>query len=123
LLITVAIAVVLKDAAREVFRRLMDAVDPDLVDQAEATLREIPGVRDVTLLRLRWLGHQLHAEANITLDGGLSLMQAHDVAADAEHQLTHALPRLTSATMHTDPADHPGDQHHADISHHRRSKP
>jgi cation diffusion facilitator family transporter len=123
LLITVAIAFVLKDAVREVYRRLMDAVDPELVDQAEAALREIPGVRDVTLVRLRWLGHQLHAEATITLDGDLNLLQAHEVAADAEHQLTHAIPRLTSATMHTDPADHPGDQHHAEISHHRRSTP
>ena len=35
LLITVAILVVLRDAARDVFRRLMDAVDPDLVDAAE----------------------------------------------------------------------------------------
>jgi cation diffusion facilitator family transporter len=107
LLITVAIAFVLKDAVREVYRRLMDAVDPELVDQAEAALREVPGVRDVTLVRLRWLGHQLHAEANITLDGDLNLLQAHEVAADAEHQLTHAISRLTSATMHTDPADHP----------------
>ena len=30
LLITVAILIVLKDAAREIFRRLMDAVNPDL---------------------------------------------------------------------------------------------
>jgi cation diffusion facilitator family transporter len=123
LLITVAIAFVLKDAAREVYRRLMDAVDPELVDQAEATLRTIPGVRDVTEVRLRWIGHQLHAEANITLDANLSLLEAHAVAADAEHQLTHAVPRLTTATMHTDPASHPGDQHHAELSHHRRSQP
>jgi cation diffusion facilitator family transporter len=75
LLITVAIAFVLKDAAREVYRRLMDAVDPQLVDQAEATLQTIPGVRDVTEVRLRWIGHQLHAEANITLDANLSLLK------------------------------------------------
>src|SRR6266508_5861799 len=33
--ITVAIVAVLRDAAREVYRRLMDAVDPDLVDRVE----------------------------------------------------------------------------------------
>ena len=43
LLITVAILFVLRDAAREVYRRLMDAVDPALVDPAEAALREDPG--------------------------------------------------------------------------------
>jgi cation diffusion facilitator family transporter len=123
LLITVAIAFVLKDAAREVYRRLMDAVDPELVDRAEATLRAIPGVRDAADVRLRWIGHRLHAEANLTVDADLSLRQAHEVAADAEHQLTHAVPRLTSATMHTDPAGYAGDHRHAELSHHRRSRP
>lgn len=45
LLITGAIVFVLRDAAREVFRRVMDAVDPALVDAAESALREVPGVR------------------------------------------------------------------------------
>jgi cation diffusion facilitator family transporter len=120
LAITVAIAYVLKDAARQVYRRLMDAVDPALVDQAEATLRTIPGVRGVASLRLRWIGHRLHAEADIVVDAGLTLVAAHGIAADAAHQLTHAVPRLTTATVHTDPDCHPGADHHADLSHQRR---
>ncbi|ROP30882.1 cation diffusion facilitator family transporter [Couchioplanes caeruleus] len=123
LAITLAITMVLKDAGREVYRRLMDAVDPHLVDQAEATLRTIPGVRDVTAVRMRWIGHRLHAEANLVVDDHLSLLQAHEVAADAEHQLTHAIPRLSGATLHTDPARHAGDHHHVALSHHRRADP
>jgi cation diffusion facilitator family transporter len=122
LAITLAIVVVLRDAAREVYRRLMDAVDPDLVDRAEATLRAVAGVRDVTAVRLRWIGHHLHAEADLVVDADLSLIAAHEVAADAEHQLTHALARLTTATVHTDPASHPGGHHHADLSHRRRGR-
>ncbi|MGX7672242.1 cation diffusion facilitator family transporter [Plantactinospora sp. DSM 117369] len=122
LLITAAILLVLKDAAREVYRRLMDAVDPDLVDRAEATLRAVPGVREVTGVRLRWIGHRMHAEATLVVDAELTLLQAHEVAADAEHQLSHAVPRLRSATVHTDPASHPGDHHHAELSHRRRSR-
>jgi cation diffusion facilitator family transporter len=86
LLITVAIAFVLKDAAREVYRRLMDRVDPELVDQAEEALRAIPGVRDVSGLRLRWIGHRMHAEAAVVVDADLTLLAAHEIAADAEHQ-------------------------------------
>lgn len=121
LAITVAILFVLKDAAGQIYRRLMDAVDPALVDQAEDTLRDIPGVRDIVAVRLRWIGHQLHAEAELVVDAELSLIAAHQVAADAEHQLTHAIPRLTTATVHTDPASHPGAHHHAELSHQRRS--
>jgi cation diffusion facilitator family transporter len=122
LLITAAIVIVLKDAAREVFRRLMDAVDPALVDRAEAALHQIPGVRDVSAVRLRWIGHHLHAEADIVVDADLSLLAAHELAADAEHQLTHAVPRLTGASVHTDPATHPGGHLHAGLSHARRDR-
>jgi cation diffusion facilitator family transporter len=122
LVIAVAIAFVLKDAAREVYRRLMDAVDPAIVAQAEAALRAVHGVRDVTAVRLRWIGHRLHAEAELVVDADLSLVAAHEIAADAEHQLTHAVPRLTTATVHTDPASHPGAHHHPDLSHQRRNQ-
>ena len=54
LLITVAILAVLRQAAREVYRRLMDAVDPALVDRAEQALRATPGVRGTGEIRLRW---------------------------------------------------------------------
>ncbi|GID95559.1 cation diffusion facilitator family transporter [Amorphoplanes digitatis] len=122
LAITVAIAFVLKDAAREVYRRLMDRVDPQIVDGAEAALRAIPGVRDVGALRLRWIGHRLHAEATVVVDAQLSLLAAHEIAADAEHQLTHQVPRLTGATVHVDPDSHPGGQHHSGLSHARRDR-
>jgi cation diffusion facilitator family transporter len=59
LLITFAILLVLKDAAKEVFRRLMDAVDPALVDTAEAVLCQAAGVKKVGDVRMRWIGHQL----------------------------------------------------------------
>ncbi|WP_210405905.1 cation diffusion facilitator family transporter [Micromonospora sp. MH33] len=123
LVIAVAITFVLKDAAREVYRRLMDAVDPAIVDQAETTLRAVDGVQDVAAVRLRWIGHRLHAEADLVVDANLSLVAAHEIAADAEHQLTHAVPRLMTATVHTDPNSHPGGHHHTDLSHQRRQQP
>ena len=123
LAITIAIAVVLKDAGREVYHRLMDRVDPGLVDQAEQVLRTIPGVHDVSGLKLRWIGHRMHAEAAIVVGADLSLLAAHEIAADAEHQLTHRVPRLAAATVHVDPDSHPGDDHHVALSHHRRSEP
>jgi cation diffusion facilitator family transporter len=122
LAITAAIAVVLRDAAREVYRRLMDRVDPHLVDHAEKELRAVPGVRDVAGLRLRWIGHRLHAEAAVVVDAGLTLIAAHEIAADVEHQLTHHVPRLTTATVHVDPDSHPGGEHHTDLSHRRRDR-
>ncbi|MFE9439007.1 cation diffusion facilitator family transporter [Streptomyces sp. NPDC006602] len=119
LAITAAITLVLRDAAREVFRRVMDAVDPALVDRAEQTLREVEGVRAVGELRLRWIGHRLRAEVAVVVDGEATVRQAHGIAVDAEHALLHAVPRLTAALVHADPAPVPGevDPHHT-LAHH-----
>ncbi len=104
LLITVAIVAVLSRAVRDIFRRLMDAVDPNLVDAAEASLAARPGVRSVRSIRMRWIGHRLHADAELDIDPSTSLEDAHRIAHDAEHQLTHAVPRLGSALVHAYPA-------------------
>jgi len=119
LVITVAILAVLYQAAREVYRRLMDAVDPALVDQAERTLESTPGVLGVGLVRLRWIGHQLWAECEIGVSGDITAVQAHEVSVNAEHGLLHALPRLSAALVHADPQAASGTDPHAVLSTHR----
>ncbi|TJZ77873.1 cation transporter [Rhodococcus oryzae] len=106
LLITAAILVVLMSAAREVFRRLMDGVDPDLVDACERVLAGEPGVAGVRSLKMRWIGHRLHADAELDIDAGTSLEDAHRIAQRAEHALTHAVPKLSTALVRAYPA-HP----------------
>ena len=106
LIITVAILAVLRTAVRDVFRRLLDGVDPHLVDAAEQALADHSGVRSVRSLRMRWIGHRLHADAELDVDPTLSLREAHRIAHDAEHELTHAVPKLTSALIHAYPAQH-----------------
>ncbi|MEU0217215.1 cation diffusion facilitator family transporter [Streptomyces sp. NPDC006265] len=119
LAITAAITLVLRDAAREVFRRVMDAVDPALVDRAERALTEVPGVRGVGELRLRWIGHRLRAEVAVVVDGEVTVREAHRIAVDAEHALLHAVPRLTAALVHADPEPAPGESDpHLPLAHH-----
>jgi cation diffusion facilitator family transporter len=105
LVITVAILTVLRTAVRDVFRRLIDGVDPELVDTAEAVLAGQAGVRSVHSVRLRWIGHRLHADAELDVDPTLSLVAAHRIAHDSEHDLMHALPKLAAAMIHAYPAD------------------
>ena len=122
LLITAAILFVLRDAAREIYRRLMDSVDAALVDAAEAALLRVPGIRAVGGVRMRWIGHALRAEADIVVDPHLTVVRAHALAVDAEHALIHAVPRLTAATVHTDHTTAPGapaPDPHAVLAHHR----
>ena len=103
LLITVAIVVVLRSAARDIYLRLMDAVDPGLTDRGHAALLETPGVRGVEELRLRWTGHRLRGEAGVLVDPHLDLRTAHAIAHDAEGRLRRGVPRLDAVTVHVSP--------------------
>ncbi|MCA1842329.1 MAG: cation diffusion facilitator family transporter [Actinobacteria bacterium] len=118
LLIAALILSVLREAAGDVVARLMDAVDPALTEQARSTLTGVEGVQDVGDLRIRWIGHRLHAEAEITVDGDLPLAAAHGIAEEARHSLLHDIPRLTSAIIHADPCGHDGVDPHAGLKHH-----
>jgi cation diffusion facilitator family transporter len=119
LVITVAILAVLRQAAREIYRRLMDAVDPALVDQAEHTLRATPGVLDSGQVRLRWIGHHLRAECEVIVRPDITAIQAHQVAVSAEHNLLHAISRLAAALVHADPQPCDGAGHHDILASHR----
>ena len=104
LVITAAIAATAWQAGREVYRRLMDAVDPALTVRAEQVLTQSQGVLGTGQVRLRWIGHRLRAECEVIVDAAASAVQAHQVAVNAEHALLHALPRLSAALVHADPS-------------------
>jgi cation diffusion facilitator family transporter len=122
LLITIAILAVLRQAAREIYRRLMDAVDPGIVDQAEQALRTAPGVLGVGQVRIRWIGHQLRAECEVIVDPASSAIRAHQVTVGAEHALLHAIPRLSAALVHADP-EPGGDASYHDVLAPHRARP
>ena len=118
--ITLAILLILRDAVVQVWRRLMDAVDPDLLSRVEAAVLGADGVEAVSGVRARWIGHSIHAEALIVADCDLTLSQAHAVAERARHAMLHAVPKLASVTVHVDPCGHDGHDPHADLAHHDR---
>jgi len=118
LLITIAIVFVLRDAVREIWWRLMDAVDPSLVERLESAARKVDGVQSVGEMRVRWIGHTLHAEANVEVDGSLTTLDGHAIAEGVRHAMLHVAPWLRSATVHIDPCQHDGQDHHAVTSHH-----
>lgn len=90
-------------SAGEIGRRLMDAVNPDLIDQAEKVVRGTGGVKEVKNLRIRWLGHQQLSEFSIVVDCQLPTYASHQIAEEARHRLLHALPHLAQVIVHVDP--------------------
>jgi cation diffusion facilitator family transporter len=118
LAITVAILAVLRSAARAIYRRLMDTVDPHLVDDVGRVMASVAGVEAVEAVRVRWVGHELRAEVDIVADSGLGLADAHAIAEEGHHRLLHDIHRLAQATIHVSPSAQDGHDVHAETAHH-----
>jgi cation diffusion facilitator family transporter len=112
LVITVAILGVVWESVKMVFSRMLDGVEPQVIDQVHAIAREVDGVTGVTEVRARWLGHQLRAEVNISVAPELRVDAAHEIANAVEHQLQQHLEFLSGAIIHVDPATDAGESKH-----------
>lgn len=117
--ITVSLLFVLRGAARDVFRRLLDAVDPALVGEVTRAIEPIPGVKTIDDVRMRWIGHELRGEVEVTIDSNATLRDAHEVAVDVEHRLLHRVPRLRAVTVHVNPEPVEAWDPHEKLAHHR----
>jgi cation diffusion facilitator family transporter len=118
LVISLAILGVLRIAARDIYRRLMDSAEPGIVDAVEAELARTPRVVAVDRVRLRWVGHRLHADAEIACDPGLTLSDAHHIAELARHGVLHEITHLADALIHVSPPAHTEPDPHAVTRHH-----
>ena len=94
--------------ARQVFHRLMDAVDPTVVTSIEHIASQVAGVQRVGAVQARWVGHRLAASVAVVVDEDLTVRQGHDVAEAVRHDLLHALRHLDDVDVHVDPCGHHG---------------
>lgn len=86
LIISAAIAVLLIGTVRSIGRRMMDGIEPDLLDRAEHALEHTPRIRDVQDVRLRWVGHRLHGDALVIVDD-MPLRDVSLLTEEAERQV------------------------------------
>ncbi len=123
LLISVAILRIVWQSGRAVFTRLLDGVDPEVVDEIKRSVKSIPDVQQVSEVRVRWLGHRLHAEVNVAVSPELQVEQGHKIATEVQHELLHHLPYLSQATVHIDPISSSGEKHHRIDEHNHHNLP
>ncbi|MGY4543915.1 divalent metal cation (Fe/Co/Zn/Cd) transporter [Arthrobacter sp. UYNi723] len=73
ILISITIFVLLWGTARDIGRRLLDGVDPALLERTEAAIA--PVTPPASTVRLRWSGHRLHVEVTTPADPRWSMAE------------------------------------------------
>ncbi len=122
LVITLAILQIVVQSGKTVFARLLDGVEPSVIDEVRHGAAETPGVQEVSDVRVRWLGHRLLAEVNIAVSPELSVAEGHEIAQEVHHQLLHHLHFLSNVTIHVDPVGESGEEHHISAAAHSSSE-
>jgi cation diffusion facilitator family transporter len=117
LVITVLILQIIWESGASVFTRLLEGVDPDVVDEITSVVQKTDGVLEVSEVRVRWIGHWLHAEVNVAVAPELTVEDGHRIAVNVRHELLHDLKYLSDATIHVDPSTESGEDHHGVASH------
>ena len=103
ILIGIAILFITRDAIVAMWYRLMDAIEPTYMDQAEGIINSQDEVKELRRLRMRWVGHRLHTEAIIAVHPDLSTIQSHEIAEKIRHDLFHQFPTMSDVMIHVDP--------------------
>lgn len=114
LLITIAIFGIVWQSARSVLTRMLDGVEPGVMDEIQHAAVHVPGAHIVEA-KARWIGHKLHADVAIDVDESLPLSAANKIASDLEDELFEHMPALAAANIRfaTGGHDHPHDRSHS----------
>jgi cation diffusion facilitator family transporter len=107
ILITFAIVYVLAGTVKQLFYRMMDAVDPTIVDELTRAAASVNGVLQVRDVRVRWVGRELVAAMHVATDPRSTLAEAHDLSMRIEDAVCHEVP-AARLEIHMDP----GTAHH-----------
>jgi cation diffusion facilitator family transporter len=99
LLISTAIFMLLWGTARDIGRRLLDGVDPALVDRAEHSIRSVPGINEVETVRMRWIGHRLSVEATVTSDPAMPVGRFHQLEHQADDLIRSSVPSVAAVRL------------------------
>lgn len=117
LLITITIFGIVWQSARAVVTRMLDGVDPDIVEEARHAAGHVAGVHAVERVKARWIGHELAVDLTIAVDGTLSVGKADELSAEVKRELSDHLPALTLMTVTFDGRQPAGVQSAADHRH------
>jgi cation diffusion facilitator family transporter len=102
--ITVAIIFIVKDSAQAIWRRMMDAIEPEIVESIERAASETEGVSKVEFVRARWIGHRIHSEVGVQVPSAESVAGSYEVSERIRETAQRVVPKLERLTVELTPS-------------------
>ncbi len=103
LLITITILKIVWDSIKTVFTRVLDGVEPNVIDEIHHALTHIKEINKIIDIKARWIGHRLYAEITIGLKPDLTVIESHEIAENAEHELLHHITYISNVVIQIEP--------------------
>ncbi len=114
LVISVVILRIVWSSAKEIVVRMLDGIEPDVVDELRHQAGHVDGVLSVEEVRARWIGHEIRAEVNVVVAAGVSVAEGHEIAMAVRQRLLTRIEHLGEALVHVDPDSAAGEARHAE---------
>ncbi|MEW5830361.1 MAG: cation diffusion facilitator family transporter [Chloroflexota bacterium] len=105
LIIGAAILIIVWNTAKEMWRRMMDGIEPQVIEQIAHIAHDVNGVLGVHDVTARWIGHRQRAELHITVNCQIPTVASHRIGEEVRHALFHEMPALSDITVHIDPCE------------------
>ena len=99
LLITIAIFGIVWQSAKSVLTRMLDGVEPGMVNDVRHAAEHVKGISKVLDVKARWLGHKLHTDVAVLVDGSSTVDDADKISAALKTELFAHIPALTVANV------------------------
>jgi cation diffusion facilitator family transporter len=112
LIITIMILKIVLESIKIVFTRLLDGIEPEIIDEIKHVASHVHQVNNVTEARARWIGHFVHAELNIAVNPDLSVEEGHNIAKEVKRNIMNHSKYLSNVIIHVDPINASGEVHH-----------
>ena len=106
---SIVICVFIVKASIEIFNDAINKMTDKACDEStESSMRKVilsqPGVESLAELKTRMFGARIYVDAIITVDGELSLTQAHTIAESVHDSIEKEFPSVKHCMVHVDPA-------------------
>jgi divalent metal cation (Fe/Co/Zn/Cd) transporter len=102
--ISIAILFIVKDAAKAIWIRLIDGIEPDILSEIENAPTHVNGVLAVHDVRACWVGHKVYTDVAISVDPQISVRAADVFVTEVEQALREHVRLLGYAAVRVSPA-------------------